>query len=157
MNIYLRPLKVEDALTSYKWRNDTTIWKLTGRKPDRLITPEIETEWIKQALSRNDEVRFAICITDTDEYIGNVQLTNIKDNKAEFHIFIGEKKYWGFGIGTKATSEMIKIGFQKLSLNEIYLFVNKKNVAAIKSYLNCGFLIDNCIDDQIKMSIKNGE
>jgi len=52
---------------------------------------------------------------------------------------------------------MIKIGFQKLLLSEIYLFVNKKNITAMKSYLSCGFIIDKCVNEKIKMSIGNGK
>lgn len=156
MEIYLRRLEEKDALISYKWRNNPNVWKLTGNRPDREITPEIELGWIREVLKRKNEYRCAICIARTDEYIGNVQLTNIKNNSAEFHIFIGEEKYWGKGIGSKATAEMIKIGFNNLLLKEIYLFVNKKNIPAIKAYLNCGFIIEECKDDQIKMVIRNG-
>jgi len=66
MDIFLRPLKVEDALTSYKWRNNPALWELTGSKPNRLITTEIETEWINKVLRRKDEIRFAICIDKTN-------------------------------------------------------------------------------------------
>lgn len=155
MKIYLRDLVEKDALTSYKWRNNPNIWKFTGRKPDKVITPEIELEWIKEVLQRPHEKRYAICINGTDEYIGNVQLTNIDKGEAEFHIFIGEEKYWGKGIGTQATLELIKIAFNQLKLKKIYLFVNKKNIPAIKAYLNCGFIIESCTADQIKMEIKN--
>ena len=49
--IYLRSLK-EDALTSYKWRNNPLIWKLTGSKPDIEITKEIELSWIDKILKK---------------------------------------------------------------------------------------------------------
>jgi len=154
MKIYLRKLEINDALISYRWRNNPKIWALTGNRPDRVITPEIELDWIKKVLSRNNEYRCAICIEGTDEYIGNVQLTNINNGCAEFHIFIGEEKYWGKGIGTVATKQMIKIGFEKLELNEIYLFVHKLNIPAIKVYLNCGFVIEQSDGNQIKMVIR---
>ena len=60
MKITIRPLCIEDALTSYKWRNNPNIWKYTGNKPDKVITPEIETEWIKKVLKNENERRFAI-------------------------------------------------------------------------------------------------
>ncbi len=157
MNIYLRPLREEDALVSYRWRNNPAIWKLTGNKPNAIVTPEIETNWIREVLNKTDQRRFAICVEGSDEYIGNAQLTGIDRGTAEFHIFIGEEKYWGQGIGTKATKFVVEIGFKLLGLREIYLFVNKKNVAAVKAYLNCGFLIDGCSESRIKMVVHNGE
>ena len=42
MEIYIRPLRIEDALISYKWRNICEIWALTGSRPDIEITPELE-------------------------------------------------------------------------------------------------------------------
>ena len=50
--IYIRSLKREDALTSYKWRNNPLIWELTGSKPDIEITKEIELSWIDKILKR---------------------------------------------------------------------------------------------------------
>ncbi len=141
MEIYLRDLQESDALISYKWRNNPNIWKLTWSKPDRTITYEIENEWILEVLKRNDEKRFAICVSWTDQYIWNVQLTHIDHWQAEFHIFIWEEPFWGIWIGTKATKAMIDIAFNKLWLDSIYLFVRNENVWAIKSYQNAWFSV----------------
>lgn len=155
MKIYLRPIRLDDSLTSFKWRNNPKIWKLTANKPDKIITPGIELEHYTKVLSNKDEARYAICLEESNNYIGNVQLTNIINSSAEFHLFIGEEKYWAKGIGTAATKEMIHIGFNSLKLKEIYLFVNNRNIAAIKAYLNSGFLIKECNKNKIKMVIHN--
>lgn len=155
MNIYLRNLEVNDALISYRWRNNHRIWKYTGSKPDKYISLETETEWIKNALQRKDEKRYAICKMEDDEYIGNVQLTNIINGEAELHLFIGEEKYWGKNIGTIATKKIIQIGFNEIFLNKIYLFVQKENLAAINVYRKNGFQIEKDFADQFKMVIRN--
>ena len=107
-------------------------------------------------LKNEDQNRFAICVNNDLQYIGNVQLTDIIDNKAQFHIFIGEKGFWNKGIGTEATLLMIKYGFENLKLHKIYLLVNKSNVPAIKSYEKCGFRICGIIDNKIRMEINKG-
>ena len=155
MNVYLRSLEVDDAKISYKWRNNNKIWKYTGRKPNILITKEIELKWIKDVLKRSDEVRYAICESISDKYIGNVQLTNIDKNSAEFHIFIGDTSFWGMGLGTLATSKMIHIGFNKLKLKCIYLHCSYKNINAIKTYEKVGFKKVSNKGDDIKMEIRN--
>ena len=137
--IYIRPLEKEDAQTSFRWRNDSDIWKYTGSRPDREITLNIEKEWIESVLRRDDEKRFAICLKDSDEYIGNVQLTNITSKDAEFHIFIGKKQYWGKGIGSSATKLIVEYAFDNLKLGCVYLFVKKENISAIRSYEKVGF------------------
>ena len=78
--VLIRPLQAEDALISYKWRNDPDIWVYTGSRPDREITSDIESEWIKKALSDLSSKRFAILVDDV--YVGNVQLTNISERDA---------------------------------------------------------------------------
>ncbi len=90
-------------------------------------------------LLRNDEKRFAICIKESGEYIGNIQLTGINEYEAEFHIFIGEKNYWNKGFGAEATSLLIDYAFNKLKLQCVYLFVNKEHQAAIQLYKKTGF------------------
>jgi RimJ/RimL family protein N-acetyltransferase len=139
IEIYIRPLIEKDAYTSFKWRNKSKIWKLTGSSPNIKITPKIEFDWVRKVLNKKDEMRFAICIKEKNEYIGNVQLTKIKNYKAEFHIFIGEEKYWNKGIGSIATLLLIDYVKKNMNLNQIYLYVDKENIAAYKVYKKCGF------------------
>lgn len=137
--IYLRPLVLADARTSYKWRNDPDIWKYTEFKPDRHITREIETKWLSSKLKKSNEKRFAICLLSTNQYIGNVQLLDIDYEKAWFHIFLGEKKFWGQGISKKATKIILYYGFSALGLKKVLLEVNSLNIAAWKLYEKIGF------------------
>jgi RimJ/RimL family protein N-acetyltransferase len=158
MEIYLRPLSEKDALKSFHWRNDPDIWRYTGSRPSCLITQEIELEWIRHVLKKEDlSVRFAICVTSNDEYIGNVQLTGIKDLKANFEIFIGNKQYWGFGIASKATAIILDYAGNNLNLNEILIEVNKNNIAAIRVYEKNGFSIISSNGDNHIMKVILGE
>ena len=159
MDLHLRPLKEEDALISYQWRNNPEIWKHTGTKPDRYITPDIEHEWIVRVLNNKKEKRLAICISDTNTYIGNVYLTDITSTDAEFHIFIGDTKYWNLGLGISATLLTIDYGFNKLKLNLIYLYVNKNHLKAISVYKKAGFIIskESNKDNMVKMLINTNK
>lgn len=151
MNVYIRPLQEADANVSYKWRNDPEVWALTGSRPDKQITKEIELEWIRRVIGDKTAKRFAICITNSDEYIGNVQLTGITGKEAEFHIFIGVKKYWGKGVSTQATGFILNYAFTELKLDRIILEVKMENIAAIKSYEKNGFKIVSICHSVIKM------
>lgn len=152
-DVTIRPLKEDDALVSFEWRNDPDIWRYTGSKPDREITPEIEKQWIIKAINEPKSKRFAI-ITD-DVYVGNVYLTNIKDKTAEYHIFIGDKNYWGKGIAGKATDLIIKFGKDELGLKAIYLSVHKDNVAAVHLYEKFGFRkTEDELNNFIKMRLE---
>lgn len=146
-NVLIRPLKEEDALISYRWRNDPDVWRYTGHKPDQYITEGIEQEWIRKALKDYNSYRFAILVNN--EYIGNIQITNINPKEdGEYHIFIGEKKFWRRGIATLASQQLIRFAFERLSLKKLYLYVNVHNQAAIGLYQKFGFVT---VSDEVKM------
>ena len=146
-NVLIRPLREQDALTSYNWRNDPVIWENTGRKPDRHITGQIETEWIRKVLAEGNSSRFAILADNT--YIGNIQITNIlPGEEGEYHVFIGEKNYWGKGIATLATWQLIRYAREGLNLKRLYLSVKPHNEAAVRVYQKCGFVK---VSEEIKM------
>lgn len=139
--IYIRPLEEKDSQVSYVWRNDPKVWEFTGSRPDRVITAEIEKQWINKVLQDRTSRRFAICVKTTHQYIGNVQLTSIDETekKAEFHIFIGERDFWGKGVATQATKELLRYAKNELNLKVVYLFVSPQNVAAVRAYQKNGF------------------
>jgi RimJ/RimL family protein N-acetyltransferase/glycosyltransferase involved in cell wall biosynthesis len=150
VNILIRPLTIEDAAVSYKWRNDPEVWKFTGSRPTKAITAEIERDWLKNSLGDKSKTRFAILVDG--EYVGNVQLTDIILNKtAEFHIFIGNKSFWGKGVAKEATYQILQYAKEVLNLQSVFLDVNKENLPAIKSYKKNGFVIVNETNDSIRM------
>lgn len=152
MDVIIRPLNLNDASISWKWRNNPLIWEKTGRKWNNPVTEEIERKWIEQILLEKNSARFAICLADFNLYIGNVQLTDIDEEKALFHIFIGEPEYWGRGIAKKASDLIIIHAKEKLYLKTILLKVKKNNLFAIKLYNSLGFLI--CGEEGCDMLMK---
>jgi len=147
--VLIRPLEINDAKVSWKWRNNPKIWELTGSKPSKEITYDIEKEWIKKVINDENAKRFAILVDD--KYIGNVQLTNIKDkDSAEYHIFIGDVDYWNKGIAKLASLQLIRFAKEVLGLKKIFLYVKPEHTAAIKLYKSCNFII---VSDEIKMEL----
>jgi len=157
--VYIRPLVLSDANVSYQWRNDSDIWKYTEFKPDRYISLETEQEWIKGKLENKDERRFAICLKENNQYIGNIQLLTINNGLAYFHIFIGEKSLWGNGIGKQATKLILKYAFFELGLKCVLLEVNPLNISAYKTYERMGFVAvgSNEVNGFIKMKLNKKE
>lgn len=139
--IFLRPLQREDAQVSWRWRNDSEVWKLTFRQPDQVVTPALEEEWIDKVLADKNRLNFAICLNETKQYIGNVYLTDIDwMEKSGFQgTFIGEKSFWGKGIGTQARMLMHQIVAEEYGIKMIYSEILEDNLASIKSALKCGF------------------
>lgn len=137
MEVTIRPLKEEDAYTSVNWRNDPEVFKYTGNTYDHVITLESELEWIRRVIAKKDDYRCAILADDI--YVGNIYLTDISKKSATYHIFIGNKGYWGKGVARKASELILHYAFKILGLETIYLEVNKENKAALSLYHKLGF------------------
>ena len=148
LSVYIRPLQIEDAAVSYKWRNNPKIWRFTGSKPNRAITPEIEKTWLEDVLQRKDEKRFAICLTKTDTYIGNVFLTHINNGSANIHIFIGDIDNWGRRRAIEAMALLLEFAFAELNLDNIFGLIDKNNSLSISLAKNFQFVpVESYIDN----------
>lgn len=150
MEVKIRPLKIEDAYTSVKWRNDPEVFKYTGNTYNHEITIESELEWINRVISNANDYRCAILVDD--KYVGNIYLTDIHNGIGNYHIFIGEKDYWGKGIAKKASVLIIEYGFNILGLNQINLEVRPANKSALLLYTSLGFKAVK-EDEMIEMSL----
>ena len=137
MKVTIRPLIEEDAYTSVKWRNDPEVFKYTGNTYKHEIKIENELEWIRKVMANPHDYRCAILADGL--YVGNIYLTDIHDGTAHYHIFIGDKNYWGKGIAKQASLLILDYGFRVLKLKEIQLRVRKENVSAYNLYLKLGF------------------
>lgn len=137
-SVYIRPLELEDAKVSYKWRNNPKIWRFTGSRPDVEVTADMEKEWLAKVLQRDNEKRFAICLKSTGDYIGNIYFTDIIDGKALIHIFIGDIENWGRRRAFEAIVLLGIHGFTELQLHTIEAQIDKNNILskALASFLH---------------------
>lgn len=136
MEISIRPLEERDAYTSVKWRNIPDLWTHTTFKATRTISIEDELTWIRKVITSPRDARFAIMADEV--YVGNIYLTDIHDGVGEYHIFIGEKEYWGKGIAKKASLLLIEYARNR-GLKGIYLEVKQENAGAYHLYEKLGF------------------
>lgn len=137
MQVTIRPLQEQDAFTSVKWRNDPEVFKYTGNTYDHEITIESELNWIRNVINNPNDYRCAIIADGV--YVGNIYLTGIDGKEADYHIFIGDKNYWGKGVAKSASNLILEYAFKELKLNEVRLKVKKENKAAHNLYLRLGF------------------
>lgn len=138
MIVDLRPLRPEDAAISVAWRNDPLVWTYTTAAGRGAVTEATERAWIEQVMRHSHERRCAILADGA--YVGNVYLTDIGDGSAQFHIFIGDRQAWGQGIGRRATTAILELGWRELDLDSIYLLVHRGNAAAGAMYRKLGFV-----------------
>lgn len=152
MEVKIRPLEEKDAYTSVKWRNIPEIWKYTANSPKKKITIEDELNWIRKVSADPKSKRFAILAEGV--YVGNIYLTDIDKYKGEYHVFIGERSYWGKGIAKQASKQIIDYARNELKLKKVELGVSEENVGAIKLYESLGFKSYGKDKDFIRMKIE---
>lgn len=149
MRVILERLEAKHAHTSYHWRNDDEVWKYTFNRPNKLITLQDELAWIQSIAERTNEARFAIIVDDV--YVGNIYLTNIENDQCFYGIFIGEKSYWGKGVGQAATLEIFRIAKEDYRLKYIFLRVKKENIGGKKLYDKLGYVLVEELEDHFLM------
>lgn len=132
---------------SWEWLNDPDIKKLTNTSD----------------FTRKDQVKFFDSLSSKKDYfikgilynnipIGACGLKYIADIDAEYWGYIGEKEYWGKGLGKEILKYMIVKG-KDLGLHSIYLYVTKDNLRAIRLYQNIGFKTEEETESQYKMRL----
>jgi len=153
--IYLKTLDQNNATEEYcSWLNDSEVNQY-------LETKKATIDQLKSYIEKNNENQsclfFGIFFKENQKHIGNIKLEPIdfEKHKATIGILIGDKDYWGRGIGTEAITLLVDYGFNNLKLEEIDLGVISENKAAIRVYEKVGFKIKEKFPDKILMSIKN--
>ncbi len=167
--VYLRGIQKEDFTEGlFYWANDQEIthYMYIGLRPS--IKEQMEKLYL-DTINNEKEIVFAIVDKENDKAIGLVGLYQINYHvrSAEFRILIGDKTYWGKGIGTECAKAIIDYAFKNINLNKVWLGVSEENLGAVKSYEKSGFVFEgklrkeiyrnNKYYDAIRMSILKEE
>ncbi|MFA6215211.1 MAG: GNAT family protein [Patescibacteria group bacterium] len=141
--VILRPPSIKDARRFCGWIADREVTRFLSIYDQAPLSLKEEKDWIRK--SRRDKNNFRLAIDTVDGvHIGTVGLNRIDqlNKRAEYGVFIGDKKYWGQGYGTEAGKLIIEYGFKKLKLHRIFLQVIAYNIRGIKSYQKIGFKLE---------------
>jgi [ribosomal protein S5]-alanine N-acetyltransferase len=154
--IMLKALSERDVQESgwYGWFNDAAATEFVQQRyfPNTL---ERQLEFYRTGIAASTtKIQLGILPTGANAIVGVVSLSGIDwmNRKAEFGIMIGEASARGKGYGTEACLLLVQHGFERLSLNKIYLGVHAAHTAAIRSYEKAGFRIDGVLRDDVLLN-----
>ncbi|HRX03961.1 MAG TPA: GNAT family protein [Anaerolineae bacterium] len=135
--VRLRAIERDDLPLAVQYLNDPDVLTYFGQLAP--FTLQDEEEWYERMRHDNNVVNFAIEVDG--RYVGGCGLINLDHvhRRAEIGIFVGDKTYWGRGIGSEAMRLVIDYGFDYLNLHRIYLRVFAENARAIHVYEGLGF------------------
>ena len=111
----------------------------------RLIAYEEEREWVRLKLKEN-AFCFSMIEKGTGNYIGNVEIIEIRNGVGEIGIVITPKQQ-NKHFGTEALKAIIKYGEENIGLMCFDLKVKSINARAIHCYGKVGFVMDGPSDE----------
>lgn len=119
---------------SWKWLNDSEIKSLTMTPT---FSKQEQMNFFNSLSSRKNYKIFGIEFDGVK--IGACGLKNIENERAEYWGYIGEKNYWGKGLGKEILTNIINFAIKE-KISSLYLKVEKNNHRAIKLYEKFGFM-----------------
>jgi RimJ/RimL family protein N-acetyltransferase len=138
--VRLRAYEKSDADALYRWFSDEEVTRWLG--PPNFPSLAQQEKFIELAQASGDDAKYFAIETLDGKLVGDTGIRNIdwKSRKAEFFITIGEKQLWDKGFGTDALRIVIRLAFDKMNLNRIWLTVLADNPRAVRCYEKCGFV-----------------
>ena len=162
-------MRPEEGACFYPWIADPDVIRYSLSGFQALKTPAQIEQWFAATLREEKSLNLGIYLQATNALIGYAGLSNLSatNRSGEYFILIGEKAYWGRGVGTEVTKQVLARGFTEHQLNRIMLTVSEPNVGGIKAYCNAGFVVEGRLraaccrngvfHDKIVMSILKAE
>jgi RimJ/RimL family protein N-acetyltransferase len=140
IRVYLRAFEPGDHIMLHKWRNDPEIGRFFSGT--RLFTSTLnEQKWVEERIFDKVNVSCAICLKETDEFIGCVFLNTIDNLNRSGHCptFIGAKEHWGKGYATEARMLILHHAFYDKGLERIWAHVHEDNPGSLRMLEKCGY------------------
>lgn len=140
--VRLRAVEREDLPRYVEWFNDPQVTRGLTRAYPMSLAEEIA--WFEDQLGREPSERsMAIDVRQGDRWIhiGGCGLQDVdwRARHAALGITIGDRTYWGKGLGSEVVRLLLRHGFETMNLNRIHLRVYEFNQRAIEVYRRAGF------------------
>lgn len=138
--LYLRALCAEDATGDWaQWFNDPEVCRFNNhhRFPGGAAA---NLAYLDRLHASRDALALAIVWKDQQRHIGNIALQNIDwiNRSAEFAIVLGDKAFWGLGVGREAGALLVRHGLEELNLHRIHCGTSADNQGMRKLALALG-------------------
>ncbi len=132
--LYLTPMSLEDAPHYLRWLNDPKIY---GKIRDMayIFSMEEEIKWIRDTMQDPTQRVFSLYYIPEDQLIGHCGFKHIsaEHKTAEIWRVIGERAYWGKGLGSELFWLLSKYGFEELGFQNILAEHHADNPGSWKS------------------------
>ena len=133
------------------WLNDKEVTKFSNQR-FRKHTVVSQKKYLIDKLKRKDSLLFKIEYQGI--FVGVIEIGNIDFNNenCELMYFIGNKKLWSKGVGTKIIHQAIKYIRNNMNIKKVYAGCSKRNKASIKILQKNKFKIEGKIRNFLTVS-----
>ena len=147
---YLRKPTLVDAETILAITNDKDVMEFYGESGAWLKNSDEAMSEINWGLSLFEENagRWVIASESNDKYVGDIGFFSFDpaNKKAEIGFKL-DKAYWGQGITSQFTAQLLEYAFEELGYNRIEALVDPRNVGSSKVLLKNGFIKEGTLRD----------
>jgi ribosomal-protein-alanine N-acetyltransferase len=148
-DVVLRRFEPSDLEHLLRYRNDWNVTQSLGGFSVGFSRAEMK-QWMQLQKTARDRMLWAIATRQGNRCIGHVGLYQLdpRVGKAEFAIFIGDRRWHGKGVGRSATAAVLQYGFEQMNLHKIWLTVLNTNTPALRLYRALGFVKEGVLRDE---------
>lgn len=140
-HIFLRALEKPDLETLYECENNTAVWKVSNTQtPFSKYVLEQYLESSHQDIYTTKQLRLMICINDSKEIIGTIDLFEFEP--AHERVGVGILIFEPFrnkGFAFDALNCLKQYAFEILMVNQLFCNISSSNHESIKLFEKLGF------------------
>tara|TARA_B100000953_G_C17933844_1_gene394724 strand:+ start:392 stop:907 length:516 start_codon:yes stop_codon:yes gene_type:complete len=134
--LLLKELDVTNVSQNYcNWLNDYEVTKFTEQKYFKHNLNSVK-KFVKNKKMSKNEYLYGIFIYKNNKkvHIGNIKIgpINFRHKYTEISYFIGNRHFWGLGIGTLAIKKILLICKRRFKLKKIVAGCYENNLGSIK-------------------------
>ena len=146
---YLRAFTKADIPLWHQWFNDPEVTEQMnkGARPNTEVSQE---DFLRKLGDSSADVQFAIADKQSDELIGAIGLHKIDwvHRHGDISVVLGNREYWGKGIGAEAIRAVVRHAFTKLNFHKLTAGMWSVNLSSRKAFEKNGFRQEGQIREQ---------
>ena len=142
LHLSTRILREKDIRKEYvEWFADEDVIRFSDNQYRKFTLHNVK-DYVKNCLS--DSNIDLLGIFDNKKHIGNILITGLDSahKRAEISYVVGNKSYWGRGVGTFAVNEIIYKAKNDYKLNKLFAGIAEGNIGSIKVLEKNGFSLE---------------
>ena len=137
--VLLRPFRDDDIALQREYFRDPELAWLDSNSPQGYAAIDLEELMDTRAARDRDIVALAVEVEGRYVGFGRLLDTANPNGVLELGVNIGDRRYWGKGLGKDVVRLLLAHGFDDLGAHAIELTTNARNPRAIRCFAACGF------------------